>query len=133
MSDYAGTDTVDNEENAISPKDQELMDLHEDAMEQFDAIYSVQKPVRDSCRKSRRFCFVPGAQWEGSLSLQFKNKPMLEMNKTHLHVVQIINNLKNNEITVNYKSKDGSDDSITADTLDGLYRADEQASNAEEA
>src|SRR6185369_9225454 len=134
MSDaYTDPTTEDPNEQDDLGQDQAMIDLHAEALEEFDAVYSAQRQVREKCLQARRFCFVPGAQYDDRMRLQFQNKPMMEMNKSHLHVEKIINDLKSNEITVNYKAKDGSEDSITADSLDGMLRADEQASNAEEA
>jgi hypothetical protein len=50
-----------------------------------------------------------------------------------LSVIRIINEYRNNRITVDYVSKDGSMSDKLAETCDGLYRADEQDSVADEA
>jgi hypothetical protein len=76
---------------------------------------------------------VPGAQWEGPVGVQFENKPRFEFNKTHLAVLRVINEYRNNRITVDFVPKDGSDNDDLAQTCDGLFRADEQDSGAQEA
>jgi hypothetical protein len=48
-------------------------------------------------------------------------------------VIRIINEYRNNRITVDYVSKDGQENDKLAEVCDGLYRADEQASVADEA
>jgi hypothetical protein len=48
-------------------------------------------------------------------------------------VTRIINEYRNNRITVDYISKDGEPENKLADTCDKLYRADEMDSSAEEA
>jgi hypothetical protein len=108
-------------------------DIHSKAMVQFDNIQSTLRDERRQCLQDRRFYSIAGAQWEGPLRDQFENKPKFEVNKIHLSVIRIINEYRNNRITVDFVSKDGSENDKLADTCDGLYRADEQDSGAEEA
>ena len=93
----------------------------------------MQKDEREQCLLDRRFYSIAGAQWEGKLGDQFKNKPKFEVNKVHMSVIRIINEYRNNRITVDFVSKDGSANDDLANTADGLYRADEQRSSANEA
>lgn len=117
---------------AIS-KEQRLAGVHQAAMASFDKIQSALRDERLQCLEDRRFYSIAGAQWEGPLGTQFENKPKFEVNKVHLSVIRIFNEYRNNRITVDFVSKDGSKDDKLADTCDGLYRADEQDSGAEEA
>ena len=112
---------------------QKLRDLHAEALLEFDEIQKASHDVRSECLQDRRFCAVPGAQWEGSLGDQFENKPRFEFNKTHLAVIRIVNEYRNNRITVDFQSRDGSSDDTMADACDGLYRADERSCSANEA
>lgn len=112
---------------------QKLMDLHEYAKIQFDKIQGGYQEEREQSLEDRRFYSIAGAQWEGNLSEQFENKPRFEINKVHLSVIKIINEYRNNRITVDFISKDGTPDDSLADTCDMLFRADCQDSNAEEA
>lgn len=114
-------------------KEQRLAEIHAEALKEFDEIQSVLSDERLQCLEDRRFYSIAGAQWEGDLGDQFENKPKFEVNKIHLAVIRIINEYRNNRITVDFISKDGSDNDKLADTCDGLYRADEQDSCAEEA
>lgn len=114
-------------------KESRLRDVHSRAMSEFDDIQSAVRDERKQCLQDRRFYSIAGAQWEGPLQDQFANKPKFEVNKCHLSVIRIINEYRNNRITVDFVSKDGSEDDKLADTCDGLYRADEQDSGAEEA
>ena len=50
-----------------------------------------------------------------------------------LSVIRVVNEYRNNRITVDYVSKDGQENDKLAEVCDGLYRADEQASVADEA
>lgn len=114
-------------------KKEQLATIHARAKIQFDKIQSAVRDERLQCLEDRRFYSIAGAQWEGKLGEQFANKPKFEVNKIHLAVIRIINEYRNNRITVDFVSKDGSQNDELADTCDGLYRADEQDSGAEEA
>jgi len=111
---------------------QKLSNLHAEAMAQFDEVQSALRDERLQCLQDRRFYSICGAQWEGPLEDQFENKPKFEVNKIHLSVIRIINEYRNNRITVDFVSKDGKADDRLADVCDGLYRADEQDSVATE-
>ena len=114
-------------------KDQRLANVHYEALSEFDGIQSAMRDERMQCLSDRRFYSIAGAQWEGALQQQFENKPRFEVNKVHLSVMWIINEYRNNRITVDFVSKEGNEDDQLADTCDGLYRADEQDSVADEA
>ena len=113
--------------------EEKLRTLHDEAMKRFNASVSASSDERKQALRDRRFCDVPGAQWEGSWGEQFENRPRCEVNKVALAVQRIINEYRNNRITVDFVSRDGSKNDQLADTCDGLYRADEADSNADEA
>ena len=115
------------------PNDQRLANLHSDALRQFNDIQTALRDERLQCLQDRRFYSLCGAQWEGPLYDQYENKPKFEVNKIMLAVIRIVNEYRNNRITVDYVSKDGSENDKLAEVCDGLYRADEQASVADEA
>ena len=108
-------------------------DIHLEAIINFDRIQSAMYAERKQSLEDRRFYSIPGAQWEGSIKDQFENKPRFEVNKVHLAVIKIINEYRNNRISVDFISKDGTKNNNMADICDGLFRADEQDSGAEEA
>lgn len=114
-------------------KEQQLANLHAEALSEFDNIQSALRDERLQCLQDRRFYSLAGSQWEGPLLDQYENKPKFEVNKIHLAVIRIINEYRNNRITVDFSSKDGEERDDLADTCDGLYRADEQDSVADEA
>jgi hypothetical protein len=114
-------------------KEQRLANVHQDALIEFDSIQSAMRDERLQCLEDRRFYSISGAQWEGALAEQFENKPKFEVNKVHLSVMRIINEYRNNRITVDFISKEGDEDDKLADACDGLYRADEEDSVADEA
>lgn len=113
-------------------KQQQMSTLHSEALDQFNEIQTALRDERLQCLQDRRFYSIAGSQWEGPLADIYENKPKFEVNKVHLAVIRIINEYRNNRITVDFTSKDGEDDKL-ADTCDGLYRADEQDSVADEA
>ena len=114
-------------------KEQRHANIHAEAMAQFDDIQSALRDERLQCLQDRRFYSICGAQWEGPLGEQFENRPKFEVNKIHLAVIRIINEYRNNRIAVDFISKDGAQDDDLANTCNGLFRADEQDSVAEEA
>ena len=114
-------------------KEQQLANIHADALNEFDNIQSALRDERLQCLQDRRFYSLAGSQWEGPLWDQYENKPKFEVNKVHLSVIRIINEYRNNRVTVDFVSKDGESRDDLADTCDGLYRADEQDSVADEA
>jgi len=113
--------------------DQRLANLHDEALAQFDDVQSALRDERLQCLQDRRFYSLCGSQWEGPLSNQYENKPKFEVNKIMLSVIRVINEYRNNRITVDYVSKDGVENDKLAEVCDGLYRADEQTSVADEA
>lgn len=113
--------------------EQRLAAKHQFFRSDFDKIQAAVRDVRIQCLSDRRFYSIPGAQWEGPVGEQFENKPRFEFNKTHLAVLRVVNEYRNNRITVDFVPKDGSQADELADTCDGLFRADEQDSGAQEA
>jgi hypothetical protein len=113
--------------------EQRLANLHSEALRQFNDIQTALRDERLQCLQDRRFYSLCGAQWEGPLWDQYENKPKFEVNKIMLAVIRIVNEYRNNRITVDYVSKDGTENEKMAEVCDGLYRADEQASVADEA
>jgi len=114
-------------------RDERLQRVHSEARRRFNDIQSAVYAERKQCLEDRRFYSISGAQWEGNLSQQFENKPQFEVNKIHLAVVRIFNEYRNNRITARFVTKDGKPNDALADLCNGLFRADEQDSYAEEA
>jgi len=114
-------------------KEERLNRVHARALAEFDRIQTALRDERLQCLQDRRFYSIAGAQWEGPLGEQFENKPKFEVNKVHLAVIRIINEYRNNRITVDFVAKDGNNDDKLSDACNGLFRADEHDSGAEEA
>ena len=113
--------------------DQRLANIHAEALTQFDDVQTALRDERLQCLQDRRFYSISGAQWEGPLLDQYENKPKFEVNKIMLSVMRVINEYRNNRITVDFVSKDGQENDKMAEVCDGLYRADEEKSVADEA
>ena len=114
-------------------KEQKLAEVHDAALSRFDDVLATCQYEREECLADRRFVHVRGATWEGALGEQFENRPQLETNEASLAVLRIVNEYRNNRITANFVSRTGDDSDELADLCDGLYRADELDSTAEEA
>lgn len=110
-----------------------LKDIHSQALQDFDEIQTAVRDERIMCLSDRRFYSIAGAQWEGALSEQFANRPRLEVNKIHAAVLRVIADYRQNEMSVKFVSRDGTEHPELASTCAALYRADEQDSCAEEA
>ena len=110
-----------------------LQKVHAEAIKAFDLTWSASWPIRSEAVRSRRFCDVPGAQYDDWLGLQFENRPKFEVNKIARSVDRIYNEYRNNRITVDFRPETDSADDEVADLLDDMYRADEQDSGAQEA
>lgn len=107
-------------------------EVFERARKQFGAIMGAQRAERELCLSDRRFYSIAGAQWEGALSEQFENRPQFEFNKIHLAVIRIINEYRNNRMSVVFVPKDGAQEKSN-DEITGIYRADMNMSCGEEA
>jgi len=114
-------------------KDERLAKVSDEAHNRFDAAYSACIAEREEALEDRRFHSIRGAQWEGSYGDQFTNRPKLEANVVGNAVMRVVNEYRNNRITVDFISKEGDEYDELADMCDGLYRADEQDSRAQEA
>jgi hypothetical protein len=114
-------------------KDEIWSGVHDEALKRFSQIESNLRDERMCSLEDRRFYSIAGAQWEGRMFEQWGNKPKIEVNKVHRGVMRIINEYRNNRISVEYIPKDGTEADELAETCNGLYRADEIDSHAEEA
>lgn len=112
---------------------QRLRDLHDESMSQLADIQDAVYDDRLLAVGDRRFYSIAGAQWEGTLQKQFENRPRLEVNKIHMSIIRIFNEFRNNKIDVMFLPKNGDENQQMSDLLNGLFRADEQDSCADEA
>lgn len=113
-------------------KAERLNKIHADALLEFDKIQAAVKDERLQCLSDRRFYSIAGAQWEGALGDQFENKPKFEVNKIHLAVIRIINEYRNNKVSVVFEAPDDEDQDF-AEKCTGIHRSNEKDSCADEA
>lgn len=107
-------------------------EIHEQALRDFDRVQLSCRDERYQCLSDRRFVDIAGAMWEGPYGLQYSNRPRMEVNKLALAVQRVISEYRNNRMTVYFEPVDGTKDPIS-DVIEGMYRADEYDSQAQEA
>ncbi len=110
--------------------------VHTRLMREFDVVAMATYDERLQSLQDRRFAAIAGAQYEGPLSEQFKNKPRFEVSKIPKSLRRIYNDMRGHRIDVLFNPRD--DDATgqqreLADAVAGVYRADKQDSNAAEA
>lgn len=108
----------------------ELQELWQEAISEFDRVQEALSGEREQCIEDRRFATISGAMWEDKLGQQFENLPRPEVNKIRLSINRILNEYRQNRVTVNFLPADGSESNLS-ETLNGLYRADENDCNAQ--
>lgn len=113
--------------------DARLSKIHDIAMRRFDAIAIPQQEVRAEALLSRRFISIPGAMWEGEWGDQFENSIKLEIDKISRKVEKICIDYRENRIVPDFRPAGGESDQETADTLDGIWRADDYHFKAQQA
>ena len=104
--------------------DDVLAEVHARAMRRFDDIATATQDNREESLTARRFVTIPGAQWDGEWGEQFSNIPKLEIDKVGRGVRKIENDYRENRIIPDFRPDGPKADPETADTLDGLHRAD---------
>jgi hypothetical protein len=100
--------------------DEELLDH---AKRRFATASTPLRDERQQVMDDIRFCYVSGAQWEGKIGAQFENKLKLEVNKVMMAQTRIMNEYRQNGISISFLPKKGTTDK-QADFVAGLYRAD---------
>lgn len=110
-----------------------LNELHERAMRRFDSVAMPQQELRAQSLEARRFVTIQGAQWEGSWGEQFENAPRPEVDKITKSLEKIETDFRENRLTVDFLPACDNADDETADTLDGMHRADSYYFKAQQA
>lgn len=114
-------------------------DFHAAALARFNAAFSPNQGVREMCAEASRFCWVPGAQWEGdtlggtSYDKLMRRFPKFEVNKVRNEVNRIISEYKNSRISAEFRPGDSEASEMLADKLNGKLKADAQSSQGTEA
>ncbi len=108
-------------------------DVFDRAMQRF--VYTVEPQVqaRAIALQARRFVYIVGSQWEDQWGELFENSIRLEIDKVKRGVDKIRRDYRSNRIVPDFRPKGTGSDQDTADTLDGLWRADANHFKAQQA
>jgi hypothetical protein len=129
MADQSDTSEDTQVEDGATPVD----DVHEQAMERFDSVIVAVQEERALALEDRRFVSIAGAQWEGVWGEQFENSIMVEVNKTAQGVEKIEGDYRSNRMIVNFRGVDKGASEETAETMNGMFRADFYVSKGQQA
>ena len=125
-------DGPDNE--AAETNAAQLDEVHARAMERFADIAAATQEQRLLSLTARRFVSIPGAQWEGDgWSDLGENTIRVEINKTARGLEKIVNDYRANRLTVTFRAVGSKSSEETAETLEGLHRADAYHHKAQQA
>lgn len=116
------TDTALDQDAA--PASDKLREVHKRAIARFDDTVLPQLEMRGEALMARRFVSILGAMWEGPWGEQFENSIKVEIPKVKNGIRKIENDYRQNRIVPDFRPSGGASDQDTADTLDGLHRAD---------
>jgi hypothetical protein len=110
-----------------------LREVYDRAMRRFDETVLPQQEMRAEALTARRFISIPGAQWEGDWGEQYQNSIKVEIDKVSKGVEKIVRDYRENRIVPDFRPAGGNSDNHTANTLDGLHRADSYHFKAQQA
>lgn len=102
----------------------ESPDVFQEALARYADITSACQEERALNLRDRRFATIAGAQWEDEWDQQWQNSIKVEVNKTAQGVERIIADYRENRIIVDFRGVDKGADEDTAETLNGMFRAD---------
>lgn len=108
-------------------------DVFQLALDRFDEITSAVQEERALNLQDRRFGTIAGAQWEDLWFQQFENSIRVEINKSALGAERIIADYRDHRMLVEYRAVDKGADDKTAETLNGMFRADFYRSHGQQA
>lgn len=121
------------DQDEASQNNARLNKIHEKALRRFDAASQPQMEIRAEALLARRFIAIPGAMWEGPWGEQFENSVKVEIDKISRGVEKIETDYRENRIVPDFRPAGGDSDQDTADTLDGIHRADDYHFKAQQA
>lgn len=114
------------------PAGPDLEAVHKRALDRFDSVAVPQQEMRAQSLEDRRFVTIPGAMWEGEWGELFENAPRPEIDKITQSLEKIETDYRENRLAVDFVPA-GDADPETADTIDGMYRADATHFKAQQA
>lgn len=97
--------------------------VHKRALKRFDSVALPQMEMRRISLEDRRFVTIEGAMWEGVWGEQYENSPRPEIDKITPSLEKMETDYRQNRLTPDFIPGTGAE-SDTADTLDGMHRAD---------
>jgi hypothetical protein len=121
------------EQDKAAENSERLAKVHERALKRFDATALPQMDMRAEALVCRRFIAIPGAMWEGPWGEQFENSIKVEIDKISRRVEKLVQDYRENRIVPDFRPAGGESDQETADTLDGIHRADDHYFKAQQA
>lgn len=121
------------EQDKAAENDQRLAKVHERALKRFDATALPQMEMRAEALVCRRFISIPGAMWDGPWGEQFENSIKVEIDKISRRVDKLVQDYRENRIVPDFRPAGGDSDEDTANTLDGMHRADDHHFKAQQA
>lgn len=116
-----------------APETDALAKVHARALRRFDTVAAPQQEQRAESLQSRRFVTIAGAMWEGAWGDQYENAPRPEVDKITKSLEKIETDYRENRLTVDYVPANDMADEDTAETLDGMHRADSYHFKAQQA
>lgn len=108
-------------------------DAFDNALQRFADAHLASYDTRQQCIRDRRNAHIAGALWEGDWSAYWANKPRMDLNPFTIALNRITAEYRENRISVDFRPRDGVKNDDLSEALDGLFRADEQDSQAGEA
>ncbi|MES2902677.1 MAG: portal protein [Pseudomonadota bacterium] len=124
---------MDDEADTKTRDKDRLSEVHARALRRFDTCATPQMEIRAHGLLCRRFISIPGAMWEGPWGDQFENSIKVEIDKLSKGVDKIVSDYRANRIVPDFRPAGGDSDQDTADTLDGIHRADSYHFKAQQA
>lgn len=115
---------TDDTETEDAQDSERLIAVHRRFMRRFDEVSSDQQEVRALSLAARRFLTIPGAQWDGEWGEQFAHAVKVESDKLRKIAGKIENDYRENRIVPDFRPDGPKASPETADTLDGMHRAD---------
>ena len=98
--------------------------VHARAMAQFADLVPPQLLMRAQSLAARRFVSIPGAQWEGWFGEQWGDTIKLEMPIIKRGLQKIERDYRSSRLMVQFRAASGDASAVTAETIGGIYRAD---------
>lgn len=116
---------TETDEDELNAREAERLDaVHRRAMARFDEVSTEQREVRALSLTARRFLTIPGAQWDGDWGEQFEHAIKVESDKLRKIAGKIEADYRENRIVPDFRPDGPEASPETADTLDGMHRAD---------